>query len=193
MKIVYSILFIFCAAAFVPAQGKQPKTVEDFYMALPAKYVSPLAKTKDRRKLIQTSDKANGYLYLSGENASVDWEGWAEIALFKKTSGEYLIGVVDGDCATICYSGVVFLEYENGKWMEMTKKVLPEISDEMILARYKKLFPDDTEFDRQNPPYTNYKLPQKGTTLIMNANTGGDADAELFRLKWNGARFELQK
>jgi hypothetical protein len=190
---IYILLTIFCLALTAAAQSRQPKTVEDFYMALPAKYISPLGKVKDRRKLIQTSDIANGYLYLSAENASVDWEGWAEIALFKKTSGEYLIGVVDGDCATLCYSGVEFLEYKNGKWTETTKKVLPEISDEMILARYKKLFPGDTEFDRQNPPSTNYKLPQKGTTLIMNANTGGDADAELFQLVWNGARFNLKK
>lgn len=193
VKIIFSLLIVVCVASFVAAQSKQPKTVEDFYMALPSKYISPLAKVKDRRKLIKTSDTANGYLYLSGENASVDWEGWAEIALFKKTSGEYLIGVVDGDCATICYSGVVFLEYKAGKWTDATKKVLPEISDEMILARYKKLFPGDTEFDQKNPPYTNYKLPQKGTTLIMNANTGGDADAQLFELKWNGAKFEVKK
>ena len=81
-------MFVFCAANFSSAPIKQLKTVEDFYMALLARYVSPRANVKDRRKLIQTSDVSRAYLYLSGENALVDWEGWAEIALFKKTGGE---------------------------------------------------------------------------------------------------------
>lgn len=192
LKVIFSLTILLCAANLIAAQNA-PKTVEDFYMALPAKYISPLGEIKDRRKLIKTSDIANGYLYLSGEKAMPAWEGWAEIALFKKTNGEYLIGVVDGSCATFCYSGVEFLEYKNGKWINVTSKVLPEISDKTILDRYKKIRPDSDEYDEQNPPHTNYELPQKGTTVKVNANEAGEDNTLLFELAWNGARFEIKK
>ncbi len=198
MKKLTAVLFVAAVAfafgaATISAQKKTPRTVEDFYMLLPAKYIQPLGEMKDRKKLIKTRDVANGYLYLSGEKAIPGWEGWAEIALFKKTNGEYVVGVVDGSCATICYSGVEFLEYKNGKWSEITSRVLPEISDEMILSRYKKLFPDSTEYSQGDPPYTNYELPQKGTTIKMNANEGGDGNIALFELTWNGTRFNMKK
>lgn len=193
LSIAALAVMFFGITANAQSKGKAPKTVVDFYLLLPAKYIQPLAKTKERRKLVQTLDVANGYLYLSGEKAMPEWEGWAEVALFKKTNGEYVVGVVDGSCATICYSGVEFLEYKNGKWSEVTKQVLPEITDQMTLNRYKKLFPDDAEYNEQNPPYINYELPQKGTTVKVNANEGGDGNTLLFELAWNGARFELKK
>lgn len=185
-------LLIFGASA-VAAQKKTPRTVEDFYLLLPAKYVQPLAATKDRRKLIKTLDVANGYLYLSGETAMNDWEGWAEIALFKKTGGDYVVGVVDGECATMCYSGVEFLEYKNGKWTEITNRILPKISDEIVLKRYRELFPDSGEYDRENPPYLNYALPRRGTTVVVNLNEAGADNTPLFELIWTGAKFELKK
>lgn len=180
-------------AATISAQKKPPRTVEDFYLLLPAKYIQPLAAAKDRRKLIKTRDVANGYLYLSGASAMPDWEGWAEIALFKKSNGEYVVGVVDGSCATMCYSGIEFLEYQNGKWTEVTSRVLPDISERMVLEKYKKLFPEDTDYNAENPPYLNYELPRKGTTVVVNANEAGADNTPLFELIWTGAKFELKK
>ena len=193
MKIIYALIVMLCAAVSMAAQSKQPRTVEDFYMALPAKYIQPLAKSKDRRKLIKTLDVANGYLYLSGETAMPEWEGWAEMALFKKTTGAYLVGVVDGSCATMCYSGVIFLEYKNGKWTDVTKTVIPKITDKMTLDRYKQIHPDSDEYNAQNPPFINYELPQRGTTVKVNANEAGADNTLLFELAWNGAKFELKK
>ena len=198
MKKLTPVLFVvalltFGATTNAAAQKKTPRTIEDFYLLLPAKYIAPLAKIKDRRKLIKTLDVANGYLYLSGEGAMSDWEGWAEIALFKKTNGDYIVGVVDGSCATMCYSGVEFLEYKNGKWTEVTNRVLPDISEQMVLDKYKKLFPESREYNRENPPYLNYELPRRGTTVIVNANEAGEGNTPLFELAWTGARFELKK
>ncbi len=95
---ILAIILTLGAVSSTSAQNKMPRTVEDFYMLLPAKYIQPLGEMKDRKKLIKTRDVANGYLYLSGKAAMPGWEGWAEIALFKKTNGEYVVGVVDGSC-----------------------------------------------------------------------------------------------
>lgn len=64
-------------------------------------------------------------------------------------------------------------------------KVLPEITDKMI--------PDSTEYNAKNLLSTNYKLPQKGTTVKLNANEAGTDNAVLFKLAWNGVKFELKK
>lgn len=170
------------------AQTRTPKTVVDFYLLLPAKYITPLAKVKKRDALIETRDVANGYLKLANNGVAADWEGWAEIALFKKADNNYVVGVVNGECATICTSGVEFLEYQNGKWREVTARVMPKISNKMIVDAYRKQLPEETD-----PPYTSYELPQQGTVMRLNANVGGDGDVLLYELKWNGAKFEIKK
>jgi hypothetical protein len=63
----------------------------------------------------------------------------------------------------------------------------------MILSRYRKLFPGDTDYDQQNPPHTNYELPRKGTTIKLNANEAGADNTMLYELVWNGARFDLKR
>lgn len=168
--------------------AKEPKTVMDFYLLLPEDAIAPFSQTKDRQSLIKTKDLANGYLML--ENGKY-WEGWGEIALFKKTSGGYVVGVVDGSNATMHYSGIEFLEYENGKWRKITEAIFPDVTSEMTLQRYKAKVPNDTEYDLQNPPFIYFELPRKGTTVKMFADA--EDEGSLFEFVWTGAKFELKR
>ena len=65
-----------------------PRTVMDYYLMLPDKYV-PFAKNENRRSLVKIKDIKNGYLKLEVDG----WDGWAEIALFKKTDGSSIVAV----------------------------------------------------------------------------------------------------
>lgn len=193
-KLLFALFIaLICSSNVVFAQTKNaPKNIADYYMLLPAKYIGVLERHKNRKSFIKIQDIPNSYLRLAPTKGMIDWEGSAEIALFKKTNGEYIVGVVDGNCATVCYSGIEFLTYRNGKWTEVTKQVMPEITDKMILDAYKSKEPDDNDYSLENPPWTNYALPRKGTAVKVNVNTGGD-DTLLFELKWNGEKFELKK
>lgn len=172
---------------------KDPKTVLDFYLLLPEDALAPLPEIKNRQSLIQVKDLANGYLKLEalGTAAASGWEGWGEVALFRKTSGGYVVGVVDGSNATMHFSGIEFYEYAKGRWRKVTEEIFPDVSSETILKRYKSKVPNDTEYNSQNPPFTYFELPRKGTTVKMFADA--EDEGSLFEFNWNGEKFGLKK
>lgn len=190
-----AIAFVLTLISFagVLAQS-QPQTVTEFYLALPGS-VNGIAGTEDldgsefkddfffysnernesrsaiikyRKSLIKTEDIKNGYLRLE----SGEWEGWAEIVLFKKTGGKYLVAVSQVGCGPSCDGGVMFLYYKNGKWTNVTKQV----------------FPFESSY---GPGY--YRLPRVGTTIeLICGDESGETcrDGEkLAEFKWNKKKF----
>jgi hypothetical protein len=127
-------LIILAAATLVSAQ---PKTVTDYYLVMPNnvystdiegdKITNRAALTKFRKSLIKTEDIKNGYLKLEGT-----WEGWAEIALFKKKDGSYLIAQAESGCGPACEGFIKFFAYEAGKFTDVTKQVFPNLTDQQI-------------------------------------------------------------
>lgn len=115
-------LFIFSMASF----SQQPKNVTDFYRAMPTdiystdfednKITGKAALAKPRKSLIKIEDVKNGYLKFEGA-----WEGWAEIALFEKKDGSYLIAHAESGCGPPCAGFIKFFTYRSGKWTDVTK------------------------------------------------------------------------
>jgi hypothetical protein len=77
-KILYLTLIISLSAVIASGQGRQPKTVRDFLMALPDKYFSieccsnvPRSKRKaeDLKRYRTVEDIANGYMNGGGDGA----------------------------------------------------------------------------------------------------------------------------
>src|SRR3712207_1980085 len=98
-KFLLSALLI-CLSGFALSasaqQAKQPKTVRDFFMLLPAEYFSldccmnkKLRQGKEEylRRYLNIEDAANGYMSGGGDAAQ---EGFV-MALFKRSNGTYLI------------------------------------------------------------------------------------------------------
>ena|SRR5438445_9269366 len=92
--ITFAILLF---SVLVSAQVKQPRTVRDFFMALPDKYFSLdccLTKPRSKRKSeflkrhLAIEDTANGYLSALGDGA----QDGCVMALFKRPNGTYIIG-----------------------------------------------------------------------------------------------------
>lgn len=180
---------------FVGAFGQtEPKTVTEFYLALPGS-VNSIAGTENladsgfaedffffsnerneakssiikyRKSIIKIEDVKNGYLRLE----SGEWEGWAEIALFKKADGTYLTAVSQVGCGPSCEGGVLFLDYKNGKWTNVTKRVFPAAPSSAV---------------------SYYKLPRFGTNIeqICGDESGETCrDGEkLAEFKWNKEKF----
>jgi hypothetical protein len=176
--------------------AQQPKTVTDYFLALPASFYSKDSEGKTikgaalarfRRSLIKTEDIKNGYLRLEGA-----WEGWAEIALFKKTDGSYLIAQAETSCGPACDGFVKFFTYNAGKWTDVTRQVFPTLSQ----AAVKKALAAKKISEPDNTPYY-FRLPRIGTTVKMacnecettdNAGAGGE-DFTILEFAWNGAKF----
>lgn len=194
------ISFVFLLFAFsVNSFSQQPKTVTDFYLAMPNdvyatnmegnKITGKAALTKHRKSLIKTEDIKNGYLKLEGA-----WEGWAEIALFKKKDGSYLIAQSETGCGPACEGFIKFFTYKAGKWTDVTKQVFPMPTDNQVAAAFKA-----KKINTEDGMSNYFLLPQTGTTVKMacnmceNGETNEEPELVLMEFTWNGEKFTVKK
>ncbi len=180
-KIVFSIVLFCLFASSINAQSKQPKTVRDFFMALPAEYFSlDCCLNKSQRKgkeeylkrYLNVEDTPNGYLSGYGDAAQ---EGF-EMALFKRPNKTYLIGFYTyGEGGIEDTPWIVFLDYKNGKFSDVSKTVIPNYS----------------------PVKNLYKLPRNGTTVeVFQKDENGEdwnKGKKLYDLIWKDGKFTIKK
>ncbi len=190
-KFLLSITFLLAISANLLAQ---PKTVTDYFLAMPnnlystniegKKFTSKAAITKHRKSLIKIEDIKNGYLKLEGP-----WEGWAEIALFKKSDGSYIVGHVETGCGPVCGGSINFYSYKAGKWTDVTKKVLPEISEKDVVTAYNSKIAEGIEKAVEDKGMTTYfVLPRNGKIMKLECNEC-DLESSIMELEWNGNKF----
>ena len=199
-----NILVLFIAiTAFSTLAFAQPKTVTDYYLAMPdteefsfyrnAETTDKAALIKFRKSLIAMEDLKNGFLKLEGT-----WEGWAEIALFKKTDGSYLIAEMRADCGPGCEGHLRFFTYKNSKWNDVTYDYLPKYGEIAMAFNQKRpkgtraanVAGDDTEgFSFL------YQLPRVGRSIKISCGMcipkqNDPNDQFIFaEYIWNGAKF----
>lgn len=165
-------------------QMKQPKTIRDFFMLLPQKYFTlegcqpaedkgcKKAKIDYLKTFAEIEDTENGYLKAGCDGA----QSCMEMALFKRPNGSYLVGL-----ATYAemMNDYFFLDYKNGKWFDVSSKVVPQ-------------------FSRKNM----YELPQRGTTVEVFAKKIIESTADyeisekgkkLYDLEWKAGKFTIKK
>lgn len=108
-----------------PIVNKTPKNVVDFFLLLPNKYAGNYALAK-RQKYLKNSDSvtdtANGYLEIFGQTEK---EPNIYVAIFKKDAGGYLVTVATGAFDNQKMFNYYFLDYNNNKWSDVSKSVLP--------------------------------------------------------------------
>ncbi len=183
-------LYIFSALALAffvgnaSAQIKNPKTVRDFFTLLPQKYFTlegclpakekncAKARAEYLKTFTEVEDTANGYFKGGCDGA----QSCLEMALFKRSDNSYIVGL-----ATFAemMNDYYFLEYRNGKWTDISAKVVPRFSKKNM-----------------------YELPRNGTTIEVFAKkiteTGDNYEisekgAKLYDLEWKGGKFTVKK
>jgi len=164
---------------------KPAQSVVDYYLLLPDKYLTAGGNRQERLKSIKINDARNGYLRIEGA-----WEGYTEIALFKKPDRTDLIAVSDVHFGPGPEQRLYFLEYRNSLWTDRTQEVMPVISTAAIASAYRaKRRPADEDFGDDVPHI--YLLPRIGTTVkIIIAPGMTERGITLLELKWRGGRFE---
>ncbi|MFT3744609.1 MAG: hypothetical protein QM785_10000 [Pyrinomonadaceae bacterium] len=179
------------------ASMAQLKTVTDYFLAMPAdlystdingdKVTSKTALSAHRRSLIKIEDIKNGYLRLEGS-----WEGWADISLFKRTNGSYLVTQAEIDCGPACTGFVKFWSVTNGKWSDVTKSVFTELKDAEAAKLFNSRKAKGDEVATANDFSFYYLLPREGTTIKAACNEctqDGDDDFVFAEWSWNGTKF----
>ena len=162
------------------SQTKQPRTVRDFFNLLPQKYflLEGCEPAKDKncerarseyvKTFLETEDTANGF-WKSGCDGA---QSCLTLALFKRPDTTYVVAVhTIQEAEETNY----FLEYNNGKWSDISRQIVPEFSDKNI-----------------------YELPQKGTTVAVYKKNFPEPDwsergAKIYELIWKDGKFQRQK
>ena len=143
-----------------------PKTVLDYYLLLPEKYLKALGSSQDRLSLISLRDVKNGYLELSG-----GWEGDAHVVLWKSAAGQDLLGVSQTDCGPVCQQTLWFLTFKDGKWTNVTAKAFPTLSQKTMLNYYNEMKSTvDQAFTTADELPFLYILPRYQTTIKLIIN-----------------------
>lgn len=166
------------------ALDSQPRTVRDFFMLLPEKYFllegCEPAKDKDCRQAKldylktfgEVVDTANGYLKGGCDGA----QSCLEMAIFKRPDGKYIVGLAVSQEMMNSY---YFLNYEGGKWTDVSAEVVPQFSKKNM-----------------------YELPRRGTTVLVFVKKivekGADYEIsdkgeKLYDLEWGGGKFSIKK
>jgi len=177
----------------------QVKSVTDYYLDAPVQLLGMIDDTagkfvahEARAGLIKLQDDHNGYLQVEG-NVLINKYA---LALFIMKDGSRLLGIQSfGGSVT----QVRFLRRtEAGEWSDATEEVWPKISQEFLISRFRKAFPnyaDSIEKKLSNHGQTtvSYELPRSGTTII--AKSGLDEPEffgkELFKIRFTRERFEI--
>ncbi len=179
----YIIFRLLCAVtimvaagiATAAAQSSEPKTVADFLLLVPDRYMDGYDRQL-REELLRGErrggiiDIANGYIsYDESDNPA----GF-ELAIFKRSDGSYLVAYSSGafgdpelDKELGNTPTFYLLSYHKGRWRDVTRSTLPVPFDKRLA----------------------YHLPRQGKTIAV-VNTRG---RKLYDLTWRGDRFQVSR
>jgi hypothetical protein len=176
-----AIVLVFVSAVMAAAQARQPRTVREFFMALPGRYFGieccidkDARKAKERylKQYLTVEDTANGYMSASGDAAQ---DGFV-MALFKRADGTYLIGLYTyGEGGVEDTPWTIFLNYKGGKFTDVSRSVVPQYKKEKFV----------------------YELPRNGTTVEVFAKDESGEDwnkgKKVHDLVWEKGVFKVSR
>ena len=169
------IITIAAGIGTVAAQSSEPKTVADFLLLVPERYMVGYDRRfreellrGDRRGVVV--DIPNGYIsYDESDNPS----GF-EFAIFRKTDGSYLVAYSTGAYHDPelgkelgNWPTLFLLSYKGGRWRDVTRASLP------------------VAFDRRLA----YMLPRQGKSIKVWDERG----RKLYTLTWKDDRFRISR
>lgn len=164
--------------------ASHPRSVRDFFMLLPEKYfvVESCDRNADKfcqkaklaylKDFGQIEDRANGYLKGGCDGA----QSCLELTIFRRPDSSYIVAVsTESEMIIDQY----FLDYADGKWIDISSKVIPEYSKNNL-----------------------YELPHKGTLVKVFSKriTESGPDYEiaekgerLYDLEWKDGKFSVKR
>lgn len=164
------------------AKSPAPRGVVDYLRILPVRYSKLLAANPnvDRVSLIKIDNRKTNFLRLEAEN----FAGYAELALFPKKSGGFLVAVNENQTnAPEGEDGAgMFFEYEKGKWRPVDP--LPRFTfNDLMLAFERIAKREATDEEKANEIFELHQPKPNEITLKI----GGVA---VYGFVWNGEDFD---
>ncbi len=160
-----------------------PKMAIDYYLALPAKYFRNVENSVERRvTFIERETLSDQYLHAEYWIPSVDAGGFrVTIRLFDNEDGEPLIAVrhgggnkrllendkaKPGELIWVTLGRPNFYRFREGKWVPVDGGILPGVTIEQVLDRYRNHYKAHLKQPTQTKYIAlGYELPRTGTTV----------------------------
>lgn len=184
-----SFLLFIMLAAFHIAESQKVKndklSVLDYYKLEPENALDSEAM---QAKLTIT-DLKNGYLKIEGA-----FEGYIEVALFRKKDESPILVISNTACGPVCNSEISAYTPQDGKMIDITKDTLPRLSEPEINAIYnRRKKAGDVDFGTYAVPLV-YSLPRLGRTITVKADqTFAPSDITIFKLDFKNDKFVIIK
>lgn len=176
--VVMFILFGF----FGVAEAQKPKenskrNVLEHYKLLPSNmldYEGAMAKPV-------VEDIKNGYLKIEGA-----FEGYVEVALFRKKDGSGILVVGNTSCGPVCGTDLNAYEYVDDQMREVTENVMPSLTEDMIRAEFRRIVKDP---NAEMVSFI-YELPRIGKTIKI---LDDDSGKLIYSLEFKKDKFVITK
>lgn len=164
-----------------PGRASAPGNVVDFLRILPVKYSRLLAANTNvaRESLIKIDRRKTHFLRLEADN----FTGYAEIALFPKKSGGFLLAINEHapEFAEAESTGM-FFEYAKGKWRAVDP--LPRFThNDLLMAFHRIAGREATDEESINQTFELHQPKPDEITMKI----GGVA---VYGFLWNGEEFD---
>lgn len=149
----------------ISAQRTEPANVRDYFLLVPQRYIGYDRNLREQlltgNLLGTVIDVKNGFISYKASDNPEEFE----FAIFRKADGKYLVAFSvpydpyypEGD------SALLFLTYDNGRWADVTKAMLPRPFNKRLT----------------------YRLPRQGTKIRVKDQAGRTQ----YTLVWTRSKF----
>ena len=181
-------------AAF--AQANTDLNVTEYFLGIPNQYIK--AAPIKRGKWVDFSDNDIGNLTFKipakevVDNPTEDMNVFGAVQIFKKDAGGVVVGMTTNMCAEkICVGQILFLDYNNGKWDDITGDLAPMIDNDEVAEvlkdapAYKKPIKKGVEI----PLTIDFSGNEKAIHYLAGCETSADGGVVAKAFKWNGSTF----
>lgn len=196
-QILFLTGFVLLMSGFVFAQGKTPKTINEYFLAIPNEYIK--ADTRQRAFWIDDDNAKDGYLAFTipaaqflDEDDDLDANVFGEAQLFKKDKGGVIVGLAINICANNTCSGqLLLLDFNNGNWKNVTDDFAPEIDTDEIynILKESPAYEKPIEEGEDIPLAIQLNGGEKSIHYLADCKTSFDGGVVAKMFKWNGKSF----
>ncbi|HRH42109.1 MAG TPA: hypothetical protein PKY82_10725 [Pyrinomonadaceae bacterium] len=182
-------------------QAKKEMSVKEYFLAIPNEFIK--ADAKKRVDWIETEENSIGFLsfkmpadeFPGGEDLKEEGVVYGNVQVFKKTGGGAVIGLAVNLCAEgKCVGQMLLLDYNAGKWEDLTSDLSPMIDNDEVVKILKNApayeNKDNLKDGVEVPLAIEFNGNGKAINYLAGCVGGCDGAVVAKTFKWNGSIFK---
>ena len=180
MKILKFLLIatviLLSSVLMATAQTKTPKTARDFFKLVPAEFYTFQCCDENVEEYLKQHITTETDVFLEGDDEGLNS---FTLAVYKRPNGTYLIGL---HSKAERWDDYYFLDYKNGKLVNISKTAVPQYSIDNIY-----------EFAKDGKTIRVFKKKYDSPDKEISADYGVSKGRKLYDLIWENGKFVVKK